>query len=81
MVSLVYGTREKEVCFNAWIPLTRIPKGKTEYILEIWEVQKQRLYGEDACLCQPQSSAGDLRELLLGKLRSKEDHANVSVDV
>ena len=31
-----------------------------EYIVDVWEVRKQILYGDDACPSQSQSSVGDL---------------------
>ena len=38
-----------------------------EYILEIWEERKQKIYGEDSCPCYSQFSAGDLTGQGTGK--------------
>ena len=32
-----------------------------EFLLNIWELRKNELYGDDSCPAQPGSSAGDLR--------------------
>ena len=32
-----------------------------EFIVHVWEVRKQKLYGDDSCLIQSQSSPGGLR--------------------
>ena len=32
-----------------------------EFLLNIWELRKKELYGDDSCPARPGSSAGDLR--------------------
>ena len=50
----VLGNEHWENDFSSLLALVK------EYILEIWEVRKQKLYGDDSCPCHLQSSAGDL---------------------
>ena len=51
----VLGSELWECDFNVFLSLVK------EYVVDVWEARKQKIYGEDSCPGQLQSSAGDLQ--------------------